>query len=482
MTAPAAEPARASTHAPPPELPGEDARDLAHADVLGAFSHALDITEGQAPGHALRCAFVAHEIGQVLGLGDEALSDVFYAALLKDLGCSSNAARICALYLTDDRTFKHDHKRIGDGLPQALRFVLDHTGLGRGLAARFGAVIEVVRNGGEIARELIEVRCERGAEIARAMGFPATVAAGIRDLDEHWDGGGRPSGLAGSAIAREARVALVAQVVDVFHQTGGPAAARAEVRARRGTWFDPRIVDAFETIAAAPAFWEALAAPDPEPRVLGLAPALRVRRLDGAGLDAVAGAFAQVIDAKSPFTAGHSERVAFWADLVAEELGFPALRRAWLKRAALLHDIGKLGVSNTILDKPGKLDDAEWRIMRNHPRESERILARIGAFDGLARVAGAHHERLDGRGYPYGLGGDAIGLDTRVLSVADVFDALTADRPYRAGMPVETALGILRADVGAAFDGDCVAALERALARHTSAMRPYGIGSGARES
>lgn len=449
----------------PPRLPESVGSDLALADVLGALSHALDITEGQPEGHALRCAFIGHEIGRALGLGDEALSDVFYAVLLKDLGCSSNAARICALYLTDDRTFKRDYKRVGDSLPQALRFVLDHTGLGHGLAARFGAVIEVVRNGGEIARELIEIRCERGAAIARAMGFSERVCAGIRDLDEHWDGGGRPSGLAGEAIAREARIALLAQVVDVFHRAAGPAAAAAEVRARSGTWFDPTAVAAFREVSAAPAFWDALASPDLEARVLGLAPARRVRRLDGAGLDDVAAAFAQVIDAKSPFTAGHSERVAFYADLVAGELGFADLRRAWLKRAALLHDIGKLGVSNAILDKPGKLDDAEWRIMRNHSRDSERILARIGAFGGLARVAGAHHERLDGRGYPYGLAGDAIGLDTRVLSVADVFDALTADRPYRAGMPVETALAILRADVGAAFDGDCVAALERALAR-----------------
>jgi len=462
---PAAIASGAHPFTPPPCLPESEESDFALADVLGAFSHALDITEGQPQGHALRCAFIGHEIGRALGLDEDALSDVFYAVLLKDLGCSSNAARICALYLTDDRTFKRDYKRVGDSLPQALRFVLDHTGLGHGLAARFGAVIEVVRNGGEIARELIEIRCERGAAIAQAMGFSQTVSTGIRDLDEHWDGGGRPSGLAGAAIAREARIALLAQVVDVFHQTGGREAARAEARARAGTWFDPGIVAAFEDVAATPAFWDALAAPDLEARTLLLSPARRTRRLDGAGLDDVASAFAQVIDAKSPFTAGHSERVAFYADLVADELGFPGLRRTWLKRAALLHDIGKLGVSNAILDKPGKLDDAEWRIMRNHSRDSELILARIRAFGGLAQVAGAHHERLDGRGYPYGLRGDAIGLDTRVLSVADVFDALTADRPYRAGMPVETALGILRADVGAAFDGECVAALERALAR-----------------
>jgi putative nucleotidyltransferase with HDIG domain len=461
----AASPAPGPLAPAPPVLPKEDARSWPLADVLAALSHALDITEGQPPGHALRCAFIAHETGRALGLGVGTLADVFHVALLKDLGCSSNAARICALYLADDRTFKHDYKRVGDSLPQALRFVLGHTGLGRGLAARFGAVVKVVREGGEIARELIETRCERGAAIARMMGFDEPVAIGIRDLDEHWDGGGRPAGLAGEAIALPARLALLAQVVDVFRAVGGPDAAGAEARRRAGTWFDPRVVAAFEEASAEPGFWEALDSPGIEGAVLALPPALAARRLDGSGLDDVAAAFAQVIDAKSPYTAGHSERVAFYADLVAEELGLDPVRRAWLRRAGLLHDIGKLGVSNTILDKPGKLDEDEWRIMRNHARDSELILARIAAFDGLARIAGAHHERLDGKGYPHGLSGASIGLDTRILSVADVFDALTADRPYRAGMPVERALGILRADVGTALDGDCVAALERALAR-----------------
>lgn len=466
MVAPSPEPIAPGPAAPtPPSLPADDRRVLASADVLGALSHALDITEGQPPGHALRCAFVAHAIGRTLGLSGETLSEVFHATLLKDLGCSSNAARICALYLTDDRGFKRDYKRIGDSLPQALRFVLDHTGLGSGLAARFGAVARVLREGGEIARELIETRCERGAEIARMMGFSERVALGVRDLDEHWDGGGRPSGLAGDAIALPARVALLAQVVDVFHAVGGGAAALAEVRGRSGAWFDPRLVAAFEEVAAEPGFWEALASPDLERTTLALAPCDAGRRLDARGLDDVAAAFARVIDAKSPYTAGHSERVAFYANLVAEELGLDGARRAWLRRAGLLHDIGKLGVPNTILDKPGKLDEEEWRVMRNHARDSELILSRIPAFDGLARVAGAHHERLDGKGYPHGLAGGAIGLDTRILSVADVFDALTADRPYRAGMPVERALAILHADSGTALDGDCVAALERALAR-----------------
>jgi HD-GYP domain-containing protein (c-di-GMP phosphodiesterase class II) len=252
-------------------------------------------------------------------------------------------------------------------------------------------------------------------------------------------------------------------VVDVFHGASGEAAARTEVTARAATWFDPAITDAFERVAARPGFWTTLASPDVEVAALALAPAQLGMIADEAYLDEIAAAFAKVIDAKSPYTSGHSDRVALLADAIAEELGFDAARRRRLKRAALLHDIGKLGVSNTILDKPGKLDEAEWLAIRSHPAMSEAILSRVAAFGELARVGGAHHERLDGKGYPRGLRGDAICLATRIVSVADVFDALTADRPYRQAMPVAKALAIMAGDLGTAFDPDCFAALQRAL-------------------
>ena len=151
--------------------------------------------------------------------------------------------------------------------------------------------------------------------------------------------------------------------------------------------------------------------------------------------------------------------------MVAEQLGFSAEQRRWLKRAALLHDIGKLGVSNAILDKAGKLDDGEWVAMRMHAAHSEAILSRIGAFSELAQIAAAHHERLDGKGYPRGLSGDEICLETRIITTADIFDALTADRPYRAAMPITKALAIMSDMIGTQIDADCFAALRRALGR-----------------
>jgi HD-GYP domain-containing protein (c-di-GMP phosphodiesterase class II) len=274
-----------------------------------------------------------------------------------------------------------------------------------------------------------------------------------------------PLGVSGAAIPMFARIALLAQIIDVFHTANGIEAARKEVRNRSGTWFDPQLAEAFERIAARPEFWATLRSESLQQALFALEPAQRVRTVDEDYLDDIAAAFAQVIDSKSPYTGGHSERVTLFADLIAEELGLSADRRRWLKRAALLHDIGKLGVSNAILDKAGKLDAEEWTAMQKHAAYSEAILARIAAFQDLAPIAGAHHERLDGKGYPRGLKGDQIVLETRIITTADIFDALTADRPYRAAMPVAQALATMADMVDTAIDAGCFRALSRVMAR-----------------
>lgn len=448
---------------PPPHDGLHDSVTL--SELLGALSHALDLTEGQPAGHCVRCSRIGVEIGRDIGLGEQEITELYYVLLLKDLGCSSNAARICELYLTDDLSFKQDFKLIDGSLSQALRFVLSHTGLKAGLAERFRAIVNIFQNGGEIARELIETRCHRGADIARKMRFSEPVAEGIQNLDEHWDGSGKPLGLSGTAIPIYSRIALLAQVIDVFHVANGPEAALREAKNRSGIWFDPDLVAAFERLTAKPAFWDMIGTGDGRECAISHAPAQASLPIDEDYLDDIAAAFAQVVDSKSPYTSGHSERVTLFTDMVAEELAFSAEQRRRLKRAALLHDIGKLGVSNAILDKPGKLDDAEWESMRMHSAHSEAILSRIGAFRDLAPIAGAHHERLDGKGYPRGLAGDQISLETRVITTADIFDALTADRPYRAAMPITKALGIMSGMVGTQIDGDCFAALQRALGR-----------------
>ena len=186
----------------------------------------------------------------------------------------------------------------------------------------------------------------------------------------------------------------------------------------------------------------------------------RVQHADGERLDRVAEAFALIIDAKSPYTGSHSVGVARIAVAVADVLGYGPRELRDLRRAALLHDIGKLGVSNLILDKPGKLDDEEWVQMRRHPELTVRILERVGAFRDLAATAGAHHERLDGRGYHLGLRAEQLNRDARILAVADVCEALTAERPYRAAMEPDQVRAIMRRDAGTAFCPEALGALE----------------------
>ncbi|MBO9671373.1 MAG: HD-GYP domain-containing protein [Sphingobium sp.] len=182
-------------------------------------------------------------------------------------------------------------------------------------------------------------------------------------------------------------------------------------------------------------------------------------------LDDIAAAFGEVIDAKSPYTAGHSERVGHYADLVAEAMGMAAPERRALRRAAILHDVGKLGVSSKILEKPGKLEADEWHVMQNHAAHTTAILGRIAVLGDMAMIAGSHHERLDGMGYPLQLDARTISLETRIITVCDFYDALTADRPYRAAMPPDEALAIMEGEVGKAIDAECFAALKAAIAR-----------------
>ena len=444
---------------------GPQGTGLLLSELIGALSHALDITEGQPKGHCVRCCWIGMHIGREIGLSEREQWELYYTLLLKDLGCSSNAARICELYLADDRHFKRDFKSVGDQLPQVLRFVFSHTGLNAGMSERLRAIVNIMRNGSQIAHELTQTRCQRGADIARQLRFPEAVADGIHSLDEHWNGRGKPQALKADAIPVYSRIALLAQVIDVFRTADGAQAAQREARARAGQWFDPALVSAFERVARDPGFWDVLDSPAIDQAVLALEPGSLQVPLDDDYLDDIAAAFGQVVDSKSPFTSGHSARVAHYVEQIASVMGMDDKRRRWLKRGALLHDVGKLGVSNAVLDKPGKLDATEWDAVRAHAGHTEAILSRIGAFGELARVAAAHHERLDGKGYPLGLCADAISMETRIITAADIFDAISAERPYRGAVPIPQTLAMMAETVGTALDPLCFEALREVVAR-----------------
>jgi HD-GYP domain-containing protein (c-di-GMP phosphodiesterase class II) len=434
---------------------------IALSEVIGALSHALDISEGQPPGHAVRSCLIGMRLAAELDLDAAERSDLFYALLLKDAGCSANANRMAALFATDDRTAKASVKLVDwADRRAALLWSLRTAAPGAGLRRRL-AVLRGIHEEGDIARSFMEARCNRGAEIARMLFLSEETAAAIRNLDEHWDGHGLPDGLAGEEIPLAARIACIAQTVEVFHAKGGVKAARAMVKRRNGHWFDPSLVKAFLSFCDDQEFWAQLEAPDVsrwEPPNFAIA-------ADDARLDRIAEAFARVIDAKSPFTATHSQGVADIADGIASALHLDADQRRIMRRAALLHDIGKLAISNRILDKPGKLSDEEFRAVQTHPVHTLSILARAPCFAELAELAANHHEKLDGSGYPRSLDADDLDLPMRVLAVADVYEALTADRPYRSALSVEEALAIIDRDVPHRLDPDVRDALEVHLGR-----------------
>jgi len=442
-------------------LPKSDYIQL--SELMLSLTMALDMTEGQPPEHCIRCCWIGMHIGEKVGLTEDQLHDLYFTLLLKDTGCSSNAARICELYLTDDLSFKRSFKTVGTSLSSVINFVMKHSGTGQSWSKRISTTIDVLKNGTDYAQELIETRCTRGADIARELRFNENVALGVHSLDEHWDGNGRPEKLAKTDIPIHSRIALLSQVIDVFQYENDLETAVAEANERSGSWFDPELVTIFNDIAKDESFRATLASPNILQKVMALAPAQANMLLKDDYLDCIVSAFGKIIDSKSPYTAGHSERVALFTDMIAHEMGIDPETRKWLKRAALLHDVGKLGVSNTILDKPGKLDSDEWQAVQMHAQYTKDILSQISSFKNLANMAGSHHEKLDGTGYPLKLNADQISIPTRIITTADIFDAITAERPYRGAVPVPKTLEIMEENLHSAIDIECFEALKRSL-------------------
>lgn len=430
------------------------------SEVLSSLSYALDLTEGQRAGNSARTCLVALRLAARIGLPSSERTDLLYAALLKDAGCSSNASHVCALFANDDRVTKDAFARLDWArLDRLVGYALRAVAPGASLAGRAWRLLALGLGGRAEATRIFALRCDRGAQIMTDLGFSPAASAAVRHLDEHWDGRGQPQGLRGEAIPLLARILTLAQTVVSFMDTWDAATALDVVRSRRGRWFDPALADEVLRWRGDTAFWRTLADSDPHSQVAGLEAPDQVLGADAERLDRIAAAFAEIIDAKSPFTFTHSSSVTAVAGGIAARLGVPADERRALRRAALLHDIGKLGVSNLILDKPGRLTDAEMAVMRRHPAHTEEILRRVPAFRSVAAVAAAHHERLDGSGYHRGVGSEALSLEARILAVADVYDALTADRPYRQAMPVDQAMAIIRSDAGRRLDPDAVRAL-----------------------
>jgi HD-GYP domain-containing protein (c-di-GMP phosphodiesterase class II) len=307
--------------------------------------------------------------------------------------------------------------------------------------------------------QLFEARCSRGADIARTLGLGEEAAQCIYCLDEHWDGQGMPQGLRGDRIPILARIAGLAQTLEVFWKTFGLGTAYEVIRARATRWFDPELVRVAHVFRQDDEFWRGVQ-DNSRQRLLRLTVSATAQTIAPSRIDDICSAFARIVDAKSHFTGEHSSRVKDCAVEIAGGLGITGDRLTLIRRAALLHDIGKLAVPNTILDKPGPLDATEWQAVKRHPLLTQQILGQITGFGRLTEVAAAHHERLDGTGYVNGLRASEIDQDMRILAVADVYDALSSTRPYRAALPTEQVFAILDSKAHTSLDADCISVLK----------------------
>ena len=430
------------------------------AEVLAALSYALDLSsEGQPVGHAARTCVLGMRLAREIGLDETGRGDLYYALLLKDAGCSSNASRMYHLMGSDDIRAKREVKatdwtRVGW---ETVQYALSHVRKGAPFLERVRGLYEMARNQRPHAQDLVQIRCERGASIARRLGLTEPTAEAIYALDEHWNGLGYPNGWRGKDIPLLARVISISQNLEIFFTKRTVAAAMAMLGERSGSWFDPDLVRAAVALHQRGELFHELnrsgdwvAALDPQ----------RERRLLGARvMDDICLAFADIVDAKSPFTYQHSLGVAAAAQAIGERLGLSAEALVELRQAALLHDVGKLMVSNAILEKPGQLSAEEWGIVRQHPAYSLEVLQRVPGFSQQADIAASHHEKLDGSGYFRARGAQQMSLSARILVVADIFDALSAQRPYRNAMPREQVFTIMRRDAPHALDADCLQAL-----------------------
>jgi HD-GYP domain-containing protein (c-di-GMP phosphodiesterase class II)/DNA-binding CsgD family transcriptional regulator len=432
--------------------------DLRVAELLVGLSLVTDLGMGNAPGDAARSSFVATAIARELDLPDETVGDTYYTALLQHVGCTGYAHEAAALLGGDEIAVKAPSLRIDpDGLGDYLFAFLPRLAPSAPLPTRLRAAGAALAYGGRIKEGYSRTNCEVAAQIARRAGLSDGVARGLTDIYEQWNGKGGPGKLAGEDISPAARIAQVGAVAALFDRLGGRELALRVVGGRAGRSLDPAAADVFLRRGAevldlleTADVREALVAAEPEP-------ALRVseRRLDE-----VCRAFGDVVDLKCPFHHGHAAGVGRLAAEAAASLGLSVDDVAAVRRAGLLHDLGRAAVPNGIWTKPGPLTTSDWEAVRLHAYQTERILVRSGPLAPLAPLAGMHHERLDGSGYHRQATAASIPMPGRVLAAADAYQAMTQERPHRRALRPDAAAAALREETAAGrLDGDATSAV-----------------------
>ena len=414
-------------------------------ELTAALSLATDAGTGQPFEHALRTSFLAVRCGDALGLTSIEQSTVLYTALLRFLGCTSDASETAALAGGDEIAFNAAMAAVvmaddREAVPHLLR----HLGEGLPMTRRVGRIAAALSDPGGKARSLSS-HCEVGARLATRIGLPAGVVNGVAHAYERWDGKGLPAGLAGDDIPLATRIAIVARDVDVTYGRLGISDVRRVLEHRRGRAYDPAVADAF--MAGSASWLDEVDTLDPWDAVLAAEPAPAVE-VDEARLDDVLGAFADFADLKSPWFIGHSRAVAELAASAASVCGLDSGAVTLARRAGLVHDLGVVGVPAGVWNRPGPLTREGRERAHTHPFVGERILGRCGSLGEIASVAGAHHERLDGSGYHRGARDASV--VAQLVAASDVYRALCEDRPHRVALGPEAAAQALaeEADAG----------------------------------
>jgi HD-GYP domain-containing protein (c-di-GMP phosphodiesterase class II) len=449
------------------------------SELLGVLSFGADLGMGQPMEHVLRQSMIALGLAERIGLGAEELDAVYFGSLLAWVGCHIDAYEQ-AKWFGDETALKGDARRVDFATPASRPlFMLRHVGGGEPLHRRAALVPGVLGDARRAAGSMVDNHWRATDDLMERLGLDPLVRTTVEQSFERWDGRGAPKGAGGDELLVTSQVVNLSDVVGVYHHAGGVDAAVSVARERAGTQFSPEIVGTFA--AAADSLFAELDAADPWQAVMAAEQSSRYW-LTHAGLDAALEAVADFVDVKSPFTIGHSRGVAALAERAAGHYGLDARDTTLLRRAALVHDLGRLGVPNSIWDKPGPLSPAERERARMHVYLTERMLAASPTLAPLGAVAGQHHERLDGSGYPRGLTAGDITPAGRILAAADGYQARLEPRPHRPAQSAEQAAADLREEVRAGrIDGDAAGAVLAAAGHRTAKRREWPAGLTGRE-
>jgi HD-GYP domain-containing protein (c-di-GMP phosphodiesterase class II) len=449
------------------------------AELVAALSLGIDLGFGQPMEHVLRQCMIALRIAERIGLDEDERLVVYYTALLVNVGCHTDAHEQ-AKWFGDDIAFKSwKYKYEQRSIIGAAASMRRQFGAGSPIVHRFRLGLEFVASGhrdfdGMIARHAALARI-----LAERLGLPDGVQRAVGASYERWDGKGWPGELKGEDVPIAARLAMMAEYVEVAHRIGGEHAATSLARRRAGSQFDPELAHALRRDADAilggldsARTWDAVIAAEP---ALGM-------RLTGEQFDRALEAVADFVDLKSPFMLGHARAVAALVAEAGAGLGMDDADVAALRRAGLVHGLGRLGVSNSIWDKPGPLGAGEWERVRLQPYLTERMLQQAASLAPLGAIAVQLRERLDGSGYPRGLTGAAISRPARVLATADAYRSMREPRPHRPPLTAVEAAAELRAEVRAGrLDADAAEAVLAASGHRVPRRREGPSGLTARE-